>query len=208
MSLKKLEQYILPKEIDFFGLLQEQSVLTKHIIDELYAIHMPSGTGDTEALTELMDKAEQRRTAHLKSLYQVFITPVDKEAIGRAVTNLDWVVMSVKHLQAELAVFKISNIADYTGIFDLLKQEIDCVHNGFKLLEADDRERALQNVADIIRLDNELIQEYARKLAEQLGKGDTGSIMVQHEILAQLKEVSKRIRMCAGDLEDILFKLG
>jgi len=205
-TIKKLKEFILPVEIDFFKRLQEQSVLCKNIIDELYKIHIAQGSSSVALLKTMIRDAETVRRENLKELEQVFITPVDKESISRAYINLDWVIMSIKHLQVELEIYQIDDLKEYKAIFDFLIEEINHVTSGFKMLNRSKKKQSWQD-HKIIHCDNELIKEYARQVSILLESDDIKKIITRKEILNQLKEVSKRIRLCANDLDDIMFKM-
>ncbi len=206
-ALKKLQDFILPQEVDFFKRLQEQSVSCKNCIDELYNFYITQNSSSTDTLKNLIQQAEEMRSKNLKELYQVFITPVDKEAISRAYINLDWVVMSVKHLEVELEIYEIKDLIEYKSILDLLKEEMTDIHTGFGMLRKNDFEKFSLLVFNIVQNDNKLIEEYARYVSALLSSNDIKKIITRKEILNQLKEVSKRIRMCANDLEDMDFKM-
>ena len=205
--LKKLQDLILPHEIDFFKGLQEQSILCKNIIDELNRIYITEIDSTSDALKKMILEAEEMRKKNLNELYQVFITPVDKEAISRAYINLDWVVMSIKHLEVELEIYEIKDLKEYKAILDLLKDEINDIHSGFGMLHRNNIEKFSQLVFNIVRCDNELIKEYAHQVSTLLNSSDIKKIITYKEILTQLKEISKRIRMCANDLEDMVYKM-
>ncbi len=204
---KKIQEYILPREVDFFQGLQEQSILIKNIIDELHNIYITKKSSDGN-VKELIQNAQDIRREKLNELYQVFITPVDKEAIGRAYINLDWVVMSIEHLEVELKIYKIADLTEYETIINLLKEEMNHIHHGFEMLQKNDFDHFSKRVFSIVHCDNKLIEEYARRVADHLDSNDLKMILTHKEILAQLKEISKRIRICANDLEDMLFKMG
>ncbi|MBK5284256.1 MAG: hypothetical protein JJE25_02545 [Bacteroidia bacterium] len=206
-TLKKIEDYILPQEIDFFKLLQEQSMLTKNIIDELHNIYITQSSVSPAMLKKLIQQAQDMRKKNLGELYKVFITPVDKEAISRAYINLDWVVMSIEHLQVELEIYEMKNLTDYKTIFDLLKDEINDIHSGFGMLPENNIEKFSHLVFNVVHYDNELIKEYATQVSIMFGSNDIKKIITRKEILNQLKEISKRIRICANDLEDMLYKM-
>jgi uncharacterized protein Yka (UPF0111/DUF47 family) len=207
-AFKKIQDYILPHEVDFFKRLQEQSILTKKIIEELYNIYITKSSLTDVSLKNMIQQAQDMRKKNLNELYQVFLTPVDKEAISRAYINLDWVVMSVEHMEAELGIYEIKDLAEYYTIFDLLKKQVDEIHSGFSLLHKKDFDNFSKCVFNIVHYDNKIIEEYAHQVSVLLKGSEFKKIIILKDVLMQLKEISKRIRMCANDLEDMLFKMG
>ena len=196
----------MPQEIDFFKRLQEQSNVSKNIIDVLHRVYMLQSDAP-DAIKSVIQTAEEMRSGNLMELGQAFLTPVDKESISRAYINLDWVVMSVKHLVVELEIYEITELAEYKIIFDLLKEQMENIHAGFGTLNDKTEEKTSKHVYQIIHCDNELIGEYARQVSILLSGNEIKKIIARKEILNQLKEISKRIRLCANDLEDIVFKM-
>ena len=136
-----------------------------------------------------------------------FITPVDKEAISREHAQLYWVALSIKHLMVETDAYQIYQLNEYKNLFDLLKQEMYELTEGFKLLDAKKYKDVIQHIDQIIHLDNQFIQDYANELLILFKKSDLPHVFMHKEILSQLKEISKRIHVCANYLEDIIFKI-
>lgn len=205
--LSKLKQWILPKEINFFGALGRQSTSTSEIIDALADFYVEKETQNSEPIFQLIEEAKKMRLANLKELNNAFITPVDKEAISRVYAHLHWVALSIKHLVTEIDTYKIYQLSLYKNMFDLLGQEMAQLTEGFKMLEAKNYERVMEHVDQVIHLDDQVIKAYAGFLAGLFKESDMQHILKHKEILSQLKEISKRIHICANHLEDIVFKM-
>jgi uncharacterized protein len=203
---KKLAGFILPKEVDFFGNLCNQSAVTQHIVTTLRDIYIEK-TKTTEHLDKAIEDANELRIKNLEELNNVLITPVDKEAISRVYLSLDWITLSIQHLNVEIGAYNVSSLNVYEKIFNLLKNQMEQLSSCFSLLKKKKYSEVMDGMNDIIRLDDELIQEYAVQLAA-LFKNDSIKFILGHkEILFQLKEVSKRIHVCANNVEDIVFKM-
>ncbi len=204
--LKKLSGYILPKEVDFFGNLEAQSKISENIVAELYEMYVAK-TGQDENIRKLINAAKQMRTDNAMELNGVLITPVDKEAISRVYTNLYWIVLSVKHLDVEITAYEIDSLAEYEPIFSNLKQQMNEMTVCLGLLKEKKFDSVIAKVYSIIHLDNLLILEYSSQLTKLFSGNDMKRILQHKEVLAQLKEISKRIHFCADCVEDIVFKM-
>lgn len=205
--MSKLKDWILPKEMDFFSLMKEQSLETLKIVDELGKFYVESATKNPEYIFDLITEAKKNRSTNLKDLNATFITPVDKEAISRVYAQLYWVALSIKHLIVEIDTYEIYDLSEYKNLFDLLKQEMQLLGDGFDGLRNKNYDAALKISDQVIHQDNELIKQYAIHLAQLFKGQEHHHILMHREILSQLKEVSKRIHICANLLEDIVFKL-
>lgn len=205
--IDKLKRWILPETIDFFGSLSQQSAMTSGIITELGKFYTENPTGDAGHILEMIQTTRHMHSANLQALNSTFITPVDREALSRAYSHLNWVALSAKHLVVETRIYGLFDLTQYKNLFALLKQEADELTSGFQILNDKDYPKVIQAVAGVIRLDDQLIEAYARALGVLFQQEDANTILLHREIIAQLKEISKRIHICANLLEDIVFKL-
>ena len=203
---KKLAGFILPKEVDFFGNLSRQNTITQHIVNTLYDIYIEK-TKTSEHLDNAIKEANELRIKNLVELNNVLITPIDKEAISRVYLSHDWIALSIQHLDVEISAYTITSLLEYKKIFSLLKTQMEEMNVCFSSLKKKKYDEVLAGINNIIRLDDDLIKEYSTQLAV-LFKNDSMKFILGHkEILSQLKEVSKRIHVCANTVEDIVFKM-
>ncbi|MGJ5641226.1 DUF47 domain-containing protein [Formosa sp. S-31] len=205
--IRKLKSWILPKEIDFFKSLREQSLQTLFIVEALSDFYSDDSNQDATHILDLITDLKHNHAKGLKDLYGTFITPVDRESISRGYSHLYWVALSIKHLITELEAYKMYQLSEYQEVFGILRQEMSGLTEGFNLLSKKDYDTALKTVGDIIHLDNELIQSYAVHLSELFSKSEMKHILMHREILSQIKEISKRIHICANLIEDMVFKI-
>ena len=143
----------------------------------------------------------------MNELLDVFITPYDKESIYRIITQLDWVALSVKHFQLETSAYGITSIREYQPIFDILLEMANLLEKCITRLST--------KTPRIIALDIDLIHDQyddvvtlcAQSVAKLLKQDDCKHIIMHRDILAQLKEIAKRIHVTANTLEDMAIKL-
>ncbi len=205
---QKIKTFFVPAEVDFFGMLTSQSKLTGKIIHALndFATH-DSSAQEIAHILKIIHEAKLQNRQHLIELNRAFITPVDKEAFSRVYNSLHWIDLSVKHLLIEMDTYGIYQVAGYTDILKSLSEQINSVTAGLGLLNHKRFDDILQEVEYIIHLDNELIKKYAALLKELYRQQDLPYLLAHKEILSQLKEISKRMHVCANLIEDIVFKM-
>ncbi len=203
--LDKLKEFVLPKEIDFFGDLEEQSKITEEIIEKLvlkYTVNQKNNIFD------LIEKAKKSKKNKIKELEKTFITPVDREAINRSYAHLYWITLSVEHFINELDIYGIHNLNKYDKILELLKEQITNIKIAYSFFNEKQYEQILHIVNQTIHLDNKLVLAYSTQLNLLFDEGKELAVTLKHrEILSQLKEISKRIHFCANQIEDIVFKI-
>ncbi|MDY2586375.1 DUF47 domain-containing protein [Winogradskyella aquimaris] len=207
MNLKKITQWILPNEIDFFGNLLNQSKEIEQILAELNRFYSDETSTNPGHLLELINQAKSNHSKYLKELNSTFIIPVDREALSRAFSQLYWIVLSVKHLIVEIDTYKIYHLNEYHHIFRLLEQGLSELTNGFEKLREKNYLSVKHNIENVIHLDNKLIKAYSVSLSKLFHDEKFPKILMQKEILFQLREISKQIHICANLLEDIIFKV-
>ncbi|UBM58567.1 hypothetical protein LAG90_17325 [Marinilongibacter aquaticus] len=205
--LRALKKWILPEQIDFFQCLVEQSLQTGGIIDEVLQLYLGEGQAQTNEIFARISEAKESRELHLKKLESVFITSVDKEAISRAFDQLYWIALSIEHLVIEIDTYRIQSLMDYKALLELLKQEMTALTAGFQALQKLEKSEAGQAVYQVIHINNLLVKEYAKALNTLFESAVTRHMLTNREILSQLKEISKRMHVCANQIEDILFKM-
>ncbi len=203
---KKISGYILPKEIDYFGNLYAQSVITHKVVILLHAIYIEQSE-TSEHIQAVIQEANDERIKKLTELNSVMITPVDKEAISRIYLNLDWIVLSIKHLDVEITALNISSLVAYEKIVLLLEKQMEKMNDCFLMLKKKQYDEVMKTVNEIILMDDVLIKEYSLQLAT-LFNSDSPKHIIRHKvILMQLKEISKRIHFSANSIEDVVFKM-
>ena len=140
----------------------------------------------------------------MKELLDVFIAPYDKESIFRIITQLDWIALSVKHFVIEVEAYDHTQALDvYRDIFELLKDMASLLEDGFKQLSS----KELPSIALIHDKYDLVVECRARHVAKLLQQEDCKRILIHAEILTQLKEIAKRMRVSANTLEDMAIKI-
>ena len=199
-----IEKFVLPKEVDLAAALQAQTSATRNIVHDLYAAYI---LHQSEAFTAIKNDTSETREIkekNMKELLDVFIAPYDKESIFRIITQLDWIALSVKHFVVEVDAYHNKQSLDvYRNIFELLKEMASLLEDGFKQLSR----KELPSIT-LIHDKYDLLVEYrAQHVAQLLQQEDCKHIIIHKDILAQLKEIAKRMHVTANTLEDMAIKV-
>jgi uncharacterized protein Yka (UPF0111/DUF47 family) len=202
-----IAKYILPREEDFLGALSEQTGVTRRIVHDLHDACLEPRAEAFEAIRRDADRARSLRSANTKRLLNVFITPWDRESIYRLVTQLDWVVLSVKHLVIEREAYAITSLADYRDILVLLKDMASLLETSFRQLASREMDTLAATMDQIHDQYDRVVEDCARATAVLLETDDCRSIIRHEKIVAQLKEIAKRMHVSANALEDMAIKV-
>jgi len=202
-----IRRFILPKEVDFDIALQAQARIARMIVSDLHSACIDEEIKNLDRITGHADEARVLKTKNMNELLDVFIAPYDKESIYRIITQLDWIALSVKHFKLEAEAYGVVSIGRYQSIVELLLEMAGLLEQCITRLSA--------KSPRVISLDTDIIHDQydhvvvlcAQSVAELLKKDDCKQILIQRDILAQLKEIAKRIHVTANTLEDMAIKL-
>jgi len=202
-----IRKFILPKEVDFDIALQAQARITRMIVSDLHSACIDDEIKNLDRITAHADEARTLKTKNMNELLDVFIAPYDKESIYRIITQLDWIALSVKHFKLEAEVYGVASIGKYQSIVELLLEMASLLEQCITRLSA--------KSPRVISLDTDIIHDQydhvvllcAKSVAELLKKDDYRQILIHRDVLAQLKEIAKRIHVTANTLEDMAIKL-
>lgn len=207
MSTSWIKKYILPEEIDFISALHTHTMIIKKMIDDLEKCIIKENEKHCHAILKDQHQAKKIRDKNMKDLLNVFITPIDRESIYRVITELDWIAISIRHFVIEAKSYNINSLDDdYAPMIKQLQLQAELLTAGFKTLKSDAVKTAqsAKRVRDSYDVFVELhIQKMAYLATIPHGKEQ----FIHRELLTQLKDISKRMRMTANALEDIIMKM-
>ncbi len=207
MIVSWIKQYILPKEVDFLSSLHTHAMIIKKIVDDLEQCFSHAKEEHCRAILDDQHQSSAIRDSNMKELLNSFITPVDRESIYRVITQLDWIAISMRHFVLEAKAYGMTQLdREYTAMIGHLKLQAELLSAGFKTLRKDDKKTA-QSAKRVRESYDEMMDIYIQKMAQLSSSEDTKEIFVHQALLSQLKEISKRMRMTANSLEDIIMKM-
>jgi uncharacterized protein Yka (UPF0111/DUF47 family) len=202
-----ITKFFLPKEVDFVAALQAQSRLSLAFIDALHTVYIENDPSALPVIQDASNQASRIKDANMKELMDVFITPYDKESIYRLITQLDWVILSVKHLVTEFEAYHISSLTDYEHILKILVNMANLLDNSVKELSSRQIKTIADDISQIHDLYDQVVGHCAKAKVAVLENDDYRQIFMRYDVLMQLKEVAKRIRVTANTLEDMALKV-
>ncbi len=202
-----ISNYILPKNVDFDNALQSQAHITRAIVEDLQAACRDNNRALLERITDHAEQARSLKSNNMKQLLDVFITSYDKESIYRMITQLDWIALSVKHFVLEVLAYEVVSLDEYRSIVDVLVEMTVLLELGITRLSVN-KPKAIAPDIDLIHDKyNQVVKLCAQAVAKLLDQEDCKNIIINKELLAQLREVAKRIHVTANTLEDMAIKI-
>lgn len=203
-----IKKFILPKEVDFNTALVEHATLVDDIIHALYSCFIEGKEENCQKILTNEHQIQTIKEKYISELLNTFITPIDRESIYRVITQLDWIAMSIRHFALEAKAYHITTLDDgYMKIITCLQRQSKDLRLGFQNLKEANPVVVAQHAQMVRDAYETLIENHIKKMAELADSKDTREMFIAKELLAQLKEIAKRMQVCANSLEDIVMKM-
>ena len=152
-------------------------------------------------------KAAEIKDKNMEELLNAFITPIDRESIYRAVTGLNWIVLSIKHFVLETKAYNINDLNEHEKIIKLITEAGKVLNQGFEALGEGEHAVVWQKAEQARIYYDEIVNVYVLDMAALSREDDCKKLFVYKEVLSQLREIGKRIYITANTLEDIVVKM-
>ncbi len=208
MSITSLfKKYIVPHEIHFVKMLQQQAVAIDNMIGDLYKCFIKNETSFCEAIMEDVHNTKHLKEKNMNQLLNAFITPIDRESIYRAITGLDRIAISVKHFVLETKAYKISSLNEYKHILHLIHKGSGKLKDGFEALDANNHLQVSRLADEVRQITDKISQEYINQMVKLSDCKDPKHTFKYREILFQFKQISHHLHEAANTLQDIIVKM-
>lgn len=202
-----ISKLILPRQIDFDSALQAQAHLAARVVQDLYDAFVAGEPHAQKALVSDAEKARQQKNSNMKELLNVFITPYDKESIFRLITQLDWVAVSGNHLKLLADAYSIDSLQSHEDILLELTRMAGLLDEGISQLSSKTLNSIAENCDRIHDKYDQVVSLSAHSLASLLLQDEFRTTIMYRDILAQMKEIAKRIHVAANTIEDMMIKV-
>jgi len=204
--LKRIFDRVFPKMPDFFHLLHEQSIKVSQTVNLLVMYMETNDIAVGEEVRKNEHDADKIKVRNIHMLNEAFSTPIDREDIYRAITDLDNIVVYCKSTVSEMHVLGVEPNSHMLGIAWQIKTGVDALVSGFGRLGVDPK--AAETEADAARhADRKAEKLYRQALAELFQGEDYVGMFKQREIYRHLANASHRMAHAGNTLHDILVKI-
>ena len=202
-----ISKFILPADVDLNESLIKQAQIARLVVSDLYKACIHDDREALRAISIVARRARKIKSTNMAQLLDVFIAPYDKESIYRMITQLDWITLAVKHFQLEAEVYDTHSLSDYDSILKALLDMATALEEGISRL-ADKDFRAIAKCTEQVHDQYDTVVEMcANATAALLQQDDIKRIIRHKDMLAQLKEIARRIHITSNTLEDMTIKV-
>lgn len=204
--LMTIIDHVFPKTADFFQLLTDQSVQVTRTVGVLVEF---METANPELGLEIKKdehEADAIKVRNIHTLNEAFSTPIDREDIYRAITDLDEIVNYCKTTVNEMDILGVHPDHFTLEMSKLLKEGVDALANGFSKLGVNPASAAVD--ADAARKAERRVEKLYRKALAELFQGEEYiNMFKRREIYRHLTNAADRMAHCANTLHDIVVKI-
>lgn len=202
-----ISKFILPADADLNNALIKQAQVARLLVRDLFKACVNDDREALRAIAIVASRARKIKTKNMAQLLDVFIAPYDKESIYRMITQLDWITLAVKHFQLEAEVYDTHSLSDYHEILKTLLEMATALEEGMSKLVAKDLQSIAEYTEQVHDQYDTVVEMCATATAELLQQDDIKRIIRHKDMLAQLKEIAKRIHITTNTLEDMTIKI-
>ena len=204
--LQRIFERVFPKTPNFFKLLTEQCLQVSHSVSDLVEFMETGNKGLGKQIKQDEHEADLIKMRNLHALNEAFSTPIDREDIYRAITDLDRIVTYCKTTVSEMDVLGVTPDTFILEKSKLLQEGVDALVAGFgklgsaPLTAAEDADTARKAQRRVERL-------YRIALAELFKGDDYINMFKRREIYRHLSNAAHNMAHCANTLHDIVVKI-
>ncbi len=204
--LKQLVDRVFPKMPDFFRLLSEQcnevEVTVGHLVEFMETRSPEVG----EKVRQDEHTADTIKAHNLHTLNEAFSTPIDREDIYRAITDLDDIVVYCKTTVSEMHVLGVEPDAYTLGLARQIQEGVHALVSGFAKLGKEPH-AAEEDAAAARQADRHAEKLYRQALAELFQGEDYLNMLKRREIYRHLANASHHMAKAGNTLHDIVVKM-
>ena len=204
--LSRLLERFFPKMPDFFAMLHAQSVQVEISVEQLVLYMETADPVYGEHIKEDEHAADKLKVHNLHTLNEAFSTPIDREDIYRAITQLDAIINFCKDGVAEMDMLGVQPDKFTLEMARLLHQGTVSLRDGYAKLGHNPADAAID--ADLARRAERQVEKLYRVALAELFQGDDYvHMMKKREIYRHLTNAAECMAQSANTLHDIVVKM-
>ncbi len=215
MNIDPILKLFIPKDVSFFPLFEEQTVILVKAADLLRSLMMTSKIEEREPIIMQIKQIEHDGdiVIHkvLQHLNKSFITPFDREDIHELATSLDDVVDYINGVGQRILLYKPKQFpAEYLAIAEIIQRASLEISESVKGIShaAKNKDHIFESCARLNKMENhadELYHSGISRLFEQ--EEDTRELMKHKEIIATLEKAVDMQEDVSDVIKTILVKM-
>lgn len=214
MKINTLLSIFTPKDVEFFPLLRETSVVlvqASSLLGELFESTEKEKRKELCALIKSEEvKGDKVTGAIMKALNETFITPFDREDINMLADEMDDVIDAINRAAQKVLLYSPENLPDSTRLLtDIIKKGVieirDAVSELSNLKHTDQKLRA--HYKEIKRLEEAADTVYETGIITLFKEETNGIELIKlKEIIQELEKTANKINNTGKVLKTIFVK--
>lgn len=202
---KRLHDRLFPKMPDFYAVLSDQSNRVAGTTGLLVEFMETGHASISDRVIQDEHEQDTLKVQNLQLLNEAFATPMDREDIHRAITDLDEVVNYCKATVNEMDVLGVTPDKFTLELAMHIREGAEALRSGFGKLASKSAEVSTE-ATRARKAERSAEKAYRRALAALFQGDDYINMFKRREIYRHLSNAADRIAAAAFTLHDIVVK--
>jgi len=204
--MRKLLDWLFPKEKDFFGMLRNQASIVLKGINTFYCFMAQPSTQFAENVSLIEKEADRARRMLIDDLNRTYITPIEREDIFALSRSVDDILDFAKSAVEEFQIYKLETNADLKVLADQLQNGVKHLFDAIELLK-EHPNISIENCSMAKDCIDDLEDLYYRALATLADSSNFSYMFKMREIYRHCYHIGQAIDDSANIILGIIVKI-
>ncbi len=201
----KLEGLLIPKERNFFKMLDEQAKKAEEGAEAFEKFLESNSTEDFKKVLKAEDEGDELRRTTMINLAATFVTPIDRDDISNISKHLDDISDELQAAAEKMNVYKVKGDEYCKRMANLVKKAIQSISKAIIHFK-ENKETALRDTLEAKTYNKETKEEYNKAL-EHLYSGQLSmEVMKMREVYRHIRDCGKATAETANSIMETIVK--
>lgn len=201
----KLEGLLIPKERNFFKMLNEQAKKAEEGAEAFEKFLESNSTEDLKKVLKIEDEGDELRRTTMVNLAATFVTPVDRDDISAISKQLDDILDELQTAAERMNVYKVKGDEHCKRMANMVRKSAQSVSKAIIHFK-ENKNTALTDVLEAKAYNKETKEEYNKALEKLYGGQLTIEVMKMREIYKHIRDCGKAIAETSNCIMETIVK--
>lgn len=206
MDKRNIISKLFPVQYDFYGMITNQAKINWLAVSALDSWLGSGSEGDSKALLEYAQSADQARMALEKNLIEAFTTPFDRTDIYSISAGMDRVIGYVKSTLLSMKAFQIPPDATIRNMVNKLREGTEAFFQSAQSLK-NSPDKSEENFRRMRATHFAIERFYIDGMTAVFQSNDPMGALKQREVYHHLKDASQNLEDAVDILHRIVVRL-
>lgn len=201
----KLEGLLIPKERNFFKMLNEQAKKAEEGAEAFEKFLESNSTEDFKKVLKVEDEGDELRRNTMINLAATFVTPVDRDDISNISKQLDDILDELQTATERMNVYKIKGDGHCKRMANLVRKAVQSISKAITHFK-ENKETAMRDVLEAKTYNKEVKEEYNQALENLYGGQLSMEVIKMREIYRHIRDCGKATAETANCIMETIVK--